>query len=63
MAKHVKVQEHFCDSVRCPFCIGRFYIWAETHSNGKPPKTSDENIPSFYECAAKFIDIDARSKE
>lgn len=60
---------HFCNApLRCRTCIARFWKWAQNHTRGRAPKVGqrDEGAsahtrPSFYEAAAKWSDVDARS--
>lgn len=53
---------HYCNEpLRCPHCIRRFWAWAQGWTRGRPPKAG-EAAPNFYEAAAKFQDVDHRSR-
>jgi hypothetical protein len=53
--------DHYCnESLRCPSCIRRFWVWAQNHTRGRVPK-GKPTASSFYEAAALWIDVDARS--
>lgn len=52
---------HGCNNeLACPECVRDFWKWAERHTRGRAPKSS-ATAPSFYEAAAKFIDVDHRA--
>jgi hypothetical protein len=56
------VTVHACNNpLTCPECIRRFWLWAQSHTRGRVPKSS-VSAPNFYEAAAKFADVDARSR-
>lgn len=54
---------HACNEpMRCPECIRRFYQWAQSHTYGRRARTAPPGEPNFYEAAAKFRDVDNRSR-
>jgi len=60
----VKVTGHACNEpIRCPECIKRFWKWAQSHTQGRPPSAGGATTAlSFYEAARLFIEVDHRSK-
>jgi hypothetical protein len=73
----VRLAAHGCNNpLACPECIRRFWKWAENHTRGRStpysrqarvdaghhPGHANEYSPSFYEAAAKWIDVDARAR-
>jgi hypothetical protein len=49
--------DHYCNNpIACPTCTRRFWKWAENHTRGRGEG------PSFYDCAARFVEVDNRSE-
>lgn len=46
-----KNHPHFCNTLRCPVCVRRFWKWAENHT-GASRTAAFGTALSFYEAAA-----------